>query len=290
MAQGELHLLFPQWQGSGARGAEQLYHGAWQLHGLLSELEFAGVAVDPERRSPQEEGVLARSDLLSHLRQAQTLIGGAQPERILTLGGDCSVDAAPAAYLATQHRDKLAVVWLDAHADLNTPESSPSGAFHGMVLRTLLGEGDAEVLALLPGRLEPDQVFLAGVRRFDPPELAYFEEMRVRHVSVQDLETHPERLIDMMAARGFEQLHLHLDLDVLDPEVFGAVAYPEPNGLTLQGLARLLQALSAAFEVVGFTLTEYLPQQDEPEAEARLLRELLKHVPLLEPGVTKGQV
>lgn len=282
MAQETLSLLFPQWQGSGAARPERLTEGAWQLQALLGEREFVGVPVDPEGQSPSEGGVRHRTRLLEHLRRAQAELRQREPQRVFTVGGDCSVDAAPVAYLRSRYGDELAVVWLDAHADLNTPDSSPSQALHGMVLRLLLGEGDPELRAALTVALEPDQVFLAGVRQFDPPELAYFEEQRLRHASVGDLEAHPERLIDLVAARGFGKLHLHLDLDVLDPEHFAALGCPAPGGLTLQGLSRLLQALSSAFEVVGLTICEYAPSGDEGlEAERRQLRELLRHLPNL---------
>lgn len=279
MAQETLSLLFPQWQGSGAERPERLTEGAWQLQALLGERAFVGVPVDPEGESPTEGGVRQRARLLEHLQRAQAELRQREPRRVLTVGGDCSVDAAPISYLQSRYGDELAIVWLDAHADLNTPGSSPSQALHGMVLRLLLGEGDPEFLAALGAALEPQQVFLAGVRTFDPPELAYFEEQRLRHVSIGDLETHPERLIDLIAARGFGKLHLHLDLDVLDPEALAALGYPTPGGLTLQGLSRLLQALGGAFEVVGLTLCEYAPSADG--GERHKLEELLRHLPRL---------
>ncbi len=282
MAPKTLFLLFPQWQGSGASQPQRLFEGCWQLQALLAERSFIGVPVDPEAQSETEAGVLRRAELLQHLSIAQAKLDGAQPERVFTLGGDCSVDAAPVRYLNERYEGRLAILWLDAHADLNTPGSSPSKAFHGMVLRALLGEGDPEIVQRMGGRpLEPSQVFLGGVRQFDPPELAYAGESRLRLFNVPDLEDHPERLIDTVAARGFEKLHIHLDLDVLAPEVFSSVGYPAPGGMTIEGLTRLLQALKGAFEVAGFTLTEYMPGEEGSEQALDLLEDLLRHVPLV---------
>jgi len=262
MADTPFYLLFPQWQGSGAANARQLYEGAWQIQGRLTDLDFAGIAVDAEVKEGTEAGIVARADILQHARRAHALLAEATPERVVTIGGDCGVDLVPASYLASRYGDDLAVVWLDAHADLNTPASSPSGTFHGMVLRSLLGEGDAEVLEQAFTPVEPYQVFLAGVRTFDPPEFACFEEKRLSLFKPEDL-THPERLTEQIAARGFTKLHVHLDLDVLEPALFLSTGYPTPQGVTPEALTELLRALQETFELVGFTLTEFAPERAE---------------------------
>ena len=256
------YLLFPQWQGSGAANARQLYEGAWQLQGKLAELDFAGIPVDAETRGETEAGIGARSDILQHARRAHILLAEAAPERVVTIGGDCGVDLVPASYLASRYGDELALVWLDAHADLNTPTSSPSGTFHGMVLRALLGEGDTELLEQTFTPLEPYQVFLAGVRTFDPPEFACFEEKRLSLFKPDDL-SHPGRLIEQIAARGFTKLHIHLDLDVLEPTRFPSTGYPTPHGVMPETLSELLRALQESLELVGFTLTEFAPERPE---------------------------
>ncbi|WTL10231.1 arginase family protein [Kribbella sp. NBC_01505] len=82
----------------------------------------------------------------------------------VTVGGDCGVDLAPIAAARERYGDELTVLWLDAHPDVNRPETLPSGSFHGMVLATLLGDGAS---ALVPeDRLVPGQVVLAGVRAY----------------------------------------------------------------------------------------------------------------------------
>ena len=92
---------------------------------------------------------------------------------VVTVGGTCGVEAAPVAYLNEQYDGDLAIVWFDAHGDLNAPATSPSGHFHGMVLRTLLGEGPHEYVGELRRPLRPAQLFLAGTRDLDPEESAY---------------------------------------------------------------------------------------------------------------------
>lgn len=284
-----LYLIYPQWQGSGNPDAPRLYDGAWYIQDKLAQQHnFLGIAVHPEDSSPAKARVNAHATLLTHLNAAKVLLQDHAPEKLVTIGGDCGVDAYPLAYLSAQHGDDMAVLWLDAHADLNTPASSPSGAFHGMVLRTLLGDGDPDMLALLPTTLQTDQVFLAGVRAFDPPELAYAQEQRIKLFSSNDLLGHPEYLIETLQARGFSKLHIHLDLDVLDPTEFNATGFPTPHGVTTNALLTLLTQLESAFTVVGVTLTEFLPHADltaltgTPALE--VLERVLAGLPLVHAG------
>ena len=149
-----------------------------------------------------QRGIRGRAQLLQQLETATAILEQTQPEHLFTIGGDCGVDLAPASYLNAQH-DSLALVWLDAHADLNTPASSPSGAFHRMILRTLLGEGDPDFLAQAFSMFSPEQVFLAGARDFDPPERAFARGLE--HLSVNDLEHQPIVLAEQIKARRLRQ-------------------------------------------------------------------------------------
>ena len=267
-----LRLFFPQWQGSGSERAKELLTGVMSLKSLLpssmTELETEDVNTETANN------ILHYADIVLNLEEALHIIQEANPKRLVTIGGDCGVDAAPITYL---YKD-LAVVWIDAHADLNTPESSPSKSFHGMVLRAILGEGDTVILEKLPSRVFPDAVFLAGVREFDPPELSYFEENRLKLFGIKDLETNQDALVEVIQARGFKNIHIHLDLDVLDPSEFASTCYPTPNGLSVPGLLKLLKLLQKDLNVVGFTLTEFAPAND---TDIETLKRILEAAPLL---------
>jgi arginase len=276
-----LRLLFPQWQGSGHARAKDLYEGAKSLKAYLPS-NIPEVSVE-QVETGTANNIIRYADIVLNLEEALSVIQNANPSKLVTVGGDCGVDAAPITYLNSRY-ENLAVVWIDAHADLNTPQSSPSKVFHGMVLRTILGEGDAVILEKLPSRLFPEQVFLAGVREFDPPEFTYFEENRLKLFGIKDLETNQDALVEVMQARGFKNLHLHLDLDVLDPSEFASTCYPTPNGLSVAGLLKLLQVLGGHFNVVGFTLTEFAPVNDidsVPNRDRESLKQILETALLL---------
>jgi arginase family enzyme/very-short-patch-repair endonuclease len=241
-----------QWRGSGSPTARRLEAGAAELAALIPadrRIRFA------------DQGLPGN---LAALR-AETF-----DEHTVTVGGDCGVEVAPIEAALAVHGDGLVVVWFDAHGDLNTPESSPSGAFHGMVLRTLLGEGPAE---LAPRRtLRPAQVVLAGVRALDPAEKAYAEENKITQVEPAALASLPA-VVTAMLPRA---VYVHIDLDVLDPTRFASVGTPEPGGVTPEDLVTAVRALTDRFPVAGLSITEYEPgRPGDPEVLATLVRALL---------------
>jgi arginase len=152
------------------------------------------------------------------------------PERPVVLGGCCCAHVGAVEGLAARH-GRLAVVWLDAHGDLNTPETSPSGNAWGMPLRHALEEGS----------VAPADVALVGARDLDPPEQAYVAE----HGIDDDLER---------ALAGTEAVYVALDVDVLEP---GSVAcfMPAPGGLQPAEVEAVLIDVAVRSRVAGLGLT-----------------------------------
>ncbi len=273
-----LNLHFPQWQGSSLEDAVRLYYGSAELYKLLNHLPFESIAVDTDSKDDTVKGINHFSSIVRQAEQVSALLHYHQPQRVFTLGGDCGVDFLPISYLNERYGKTFAVVWLDAHADLHTPNSSPSGAFHGMVLRHILGQGSEALRKLAARPLYTDQVYLAGVRHFDAPELAYYEENRIKLFRVSDLEERPEVLTEVLEVRGYKHLHIHLDLDVLEPSEFRSVGFPVAGGLKLAAAVNLLTVLKSFFEVVGVSVTEYMPTA---ETDKQVLSTLLLSNPLV---------
>ncbi|MBA2895535.1 arginase family protein [Nonomuraea soli] len=230
-----MHVLeVPQWQGSGAPTARRLAEGAALLAGMVPYGTRLRVPVDEES---SVDGIAA---------SVRSML---PPGPVLTVGGDCSVDLVPVARAVSQYGARLKVFWFDAHGDLNTPESSPSGAFHGMVLRTLTGTGPA---SLVPDTLlDPERIVLAGVRDLDPGEQAYVASSGITHLrDTSGLES---------ALAPGDVAYIHIDLDVLDPGVFSSVGTPAPGGLQPGELLDAVAAIASVAEVVGMAITEYEP-------------------------------
>jgi arginase len=240
----------PQRQGAVGPRAAELPEGCLALAELAGHVLGRPVHHVRQTRSLSEvdRGIASRAALTGPNRAAQLAALEAPGGPVLTIGGDCGVELVPIGVARFRYGPGLGVVWFDAHADLNTASTSPSGAFHGMVLRSLFGEGDPEFAA--DPALSPGQVALPGTRVFDPEERAA--------VSRGLVVTSVEALVRV------EKLYVHVDLDVLDPSEFAGLNHPEPDGWTIPQLVSSLDAL-AAYDVVGAGITECVGTSREVE-------------------------
>ncbi|MHA7303900.1 arginase family protein [Arthrobacter sp. TMN-49] len=263
----DLQLVVPLWQGSGdpgiAEGASRLAemlapstkrHVADPALGTLDEPYNGGDNSLVENLNAVEAHMVAAADLLQDLG----------PRSLVTLGGDCTVEVASVSYLPSIHPE-LRVVWIDARADLNTPESSPSGHAHGMPLRTLFGDGHRR---LVPSTtLSPQRCALLGTRSIDPPEQAFVEAHGLPLLAPGQLQNEPgllEQLLDRWLPE-VAPLYVHLHLDVLDPKVWPAVAVPEPEGLDIPTLIAVLNSLREQGQLLGVGITEYVRGREHVE-------------------------
>jgi len=170
------------------------------------------------------------------------------PERPLVLGGCCCAHIGAVEGLATRY-GRLALVWLDAHGDLNTPESSPSGNLWGMPLRMLLDSG----------AVEAEDVLLLGTRNLDPPEREF--------IASTGLRTEPDQLA--AALDGPEGVYVALDADVLEPDGIRSFM-PEPGGFSLEETEELFRRIAKRAPVLGAGLSGLAAEPSNVEPLARL--------------------
>jgi arginase len=183
----------------------------------------------------------------------QTLVLATElPERPLVLGGCCCSHIGAVEALAARH-DRLGLVWLDAHGDLNTPESSPSGNEWGMPLRMILDSG----------AVNPTDVALVGARNLDPPEEAFIAESGVRLGA--------EAIAEIV--EGTRCLYVAFDGDVVAPGEL-AVFMPEPGGLSVDEVESIFRDVAEQGAVLGAGLTGLAPDERNVEALTRLCRAL----------------
>jgi arginase len=238
----------------------RLVDGADAIRGDLPSASTLVVDVPLEAGESQGSGVARLTSLqLVRDRQAQLLAG--LDGWAITIGGDCAVELAAVSHVADSR--EVALVWFDAHPDLHTPESSDSTAFHGMVARTLIGDGAP---GLIPARpIAPERLVLVGTRAYDDAEADYVTAAGIAVVGVG--EATPEALIDAIAATGATSVYLHIDLDVLDPGEIDGIGFPEPFGLAVGQLVALIRAVKARFELAGAGITEFAPASVERAAD-----------------------
>ena len=167
------------------------------------------------------------------LAEQNLLLACELPDRPIVLGGCCCSHVGAIEALSAGE-ECLAVVWLDAHGDLNTPQSSPSGNAWGMPLRMVIDDG----------AVQPRNVALVGARNLDPPEVEFIES-----AGVQTGEAPSTRALDSADA-----VYVALDCDSFDPAEL-AVFMPEPDGLRLGEVEELLRDLSSRVRVAGLGFT-----------------------------------
>jgi arginase family enzyme len=182
------------------------------------------------------------------------LSGGNAP---VLLAGDCSI-AVTTLSAALKNREDAKVLWLDAHGDYNTPETSGSGYLGGMCLAAACGVWDAG----LAEPIDPARVVLAGVRDLDSRERELLEESPATVIGAS-LET----LVYTQNALDRSPVFVHLDLDVIDPENFPTTPVPAPGGLAADKLYDLLEAVAGECEVIGVEVTAFDAPDDELERQ-----------------------
>lgn len=285
-----LRLIWPQWQGAGTSSVRQLapefpFDVARRGYAVGSAVLAAVLPVHdgPTAAVPVamddtglalRDGIEAKDVVVAQLGEALAVIREHDPERIVTLGGECAVSVAPFASLAARYGDDLAIVWVDSHPDLGTPDSDYPG-FHAMALGALTGHGDPDVLKLLPATVPADRVAVAGLHAWNEEEHGNLDAWGVHDFAPADLRTTSQPLLDWLAETGCSKVALHFDVDTIDSNEIVLGLGAEADGLTGAQARRVVADLSAAADVVGLTIAEFVPRQ------VMHLRQLLAGFPLL---------
>jgi arginase len=272
-----LNLFFPQWQGSAPDLAP--YYGAQELKQLyLGGIDFAGAGVSADPAGGLKHNIIAYDDIVKQLADVNALLEAKKPDTLFTVGAACDADITSIAYLnrhpLNQHSSgKFAVLWFDAHGDINSPESSATKLFYGMPIRFLLENHDKAINGILNTQMEPGQFFLLGVRALDEPEKEYIRNQNITCLDVQRIEQNIKIIQQELKAKGYGRIYIHVDLDVLDPKQFPHIAVPVGRGMRVETLYNILEGLAEEFTVIGLGLFEYTPSK---RADIDLLKMIIK--------------
>jgi arginase len=203
---------------------------------------------------------------------ATSIQGGRLP---LVLGGDHSLSVGSIRG-AARHRS-LGVIWLDAHGDFNTPETTPSGNIHGMPLAALCGLGDPRLTALwdeTPPVIDPKRVAVIGARDLDPGEKDNLREADVLVLSMEQIDrigivAALERAIERIS-RDVDGIYLSMDLDAIDPRFAPGVGTPVVGGLTYREAHLVCEVVAETGRLIGMDIVEVNPILDERNQTAKL--------------------
>jgi arginase len=192
----------------------------------------------------------------------------------LVLGGDHSVSLGSVAGTTTGRTS--GIVWIDAHGDFNTAESSPSGNIHGMVLAALAGRGDARLVdvARPGGKVDRRNIVLVGVRSLDSGERALLQSCDIKVFTMHDIDRIglPQVISEAIetAGNGVDGIHLSLDLDVVDPMQAPGVGTPVFGGLTFRETHLAMELIAESQRLGSMDVVEVNPILDTHNETARL--------------------
>ncbi len=271
--------------GAGRRGVD-MGPSALRLAGLAASLEKLGHTVFDHGnvQMPVAEAITSTNGLHYAETIAETcrqafleLREMPEGDFPIALGGDHSVSLGSVAGVA--QAGHTGVIWVDAHADLNTPQSSPSGNIHGMPLSHLLGNGDERLLEVWGGGaiLRPRDLVFIGLRSLDPFERAFVREHNIRAYTMKEID---KRGLAVVAEEATEylsdvpRLHVSFDADALDPTLAPGVGTPVPGGLSYREAHLLMELLADSGKVTSLDLVEVNPVLDVKNTTGRIMVEM----------------
>ncbi|ART93300.1 arginase [Zymomonas mobilis] len=281
-----LRLIFPQWQG----GDNPPYYLGSQLLAWLSPDPKGAVEEVPVPKPTgeplqEENGIVGRSILIDQLSKARQLIEKHTPDSLVVLGGDCLVSLAPFSWLLEKYKDKLGILWIDSHPDVQTPKEYKNA--HAHVLGELMGNGDSDFTRTVKHPVSPQKIMIAGIHDPLPYEANFISEHKIQTCSPEQVRSGAQPVLDWIKNEKIEYLAIHIDLDVLDPHNFRSVLFAKPGRgqhdfgdvaegkLNIPDVVKLANQTASISKAVGLTIAEHLPW------DALNLKNMLEELPLI---------
>ena len=275
--------------GAGRRGVD-MGPSAIRIAGLKDEVQGLGrkirevgtvTASAPELATEGETSAKYLDEVTDVCMRTRDRVGEAleQDAFPLILGGDHSISIGSVAGVARHYRERgkdIGLIWLDAHADMNTPETTPSGNIHGMSLAVLLGNGAPELTALTGGgpAVSAEHVSILGARSIDVTEAPFVRESGIRVFTMTEIDergfsTCLNEALER-ATSGTAGFHLSFDLDGIDPQVAPGVGTPVRGGLTYREAHLTCEKSARSGDLLSMDMVELNPVLDFESRTAHL--------------------
>jgi len=262
------------------------------LNGRLAELgyEVEDLGNVPVVQPESQGEVDSRAKYLPQIVETCTQVAGMVERALdagkfpLVLGGDHSIavgTVSGASEFFRRRGQRLGLIWIDAHTDMNTPESSPSGNVHGMPLACCIGEGPRELTEIFGSspKVDPANVALIGIRSVDGTERDIVQRSGVHAFTMREIDERGMRAVIEEAIRiagdGMAGFHVSLDMDAVDPREAPGVGTPVQGGITYREAHLAMEMLGDTGRVVSMEVVEVNPVIDEANRTAILAVELV---------------
>lgn len=262
-----IRLLYPDYVSG---GLDTYYFGANLLQYILPKnpkqpIIKVDVLPPDSREKLIMNGIYAEDEVLAGIQDAQKKISAEEPDRIITIGGNCMVSLAPFDYLHGKY-ENVGIIWIDAHPDVSTVNDGYPNA-HAMVLGSLMGQGAKQIVSQMRNpKFKPDEILYIGLQPLHDYQEAFLKNMGVDY-KVQDQAFVTDEEIKTFMTH-FDHILVHFDIDVLDEHLFHSTYFANPElvgdgagggKMTMEKLSKVLYLITENSDVVGFTVAEYLP-------------------------------
>lgn len=284
-----IRLIYPQWQGGNItrlipdlppNDASQGYLlGAHLLNFLAPKTknQTITIPISEDTNRIEENGIIDYEPILKQTKEALNIIKELNPDKILTLGGECSVSVVPFTYLTEKYNDDIAMIWIDAHPDITLPEDKTYNGYHAMAVTAIMGKGDKDIISTLPAQITPDKILFVGLRDWEREEIKQRQkEYNIKHLTPDEVSENSSKILEWIKNTGVKRVVIHFDMDVLEPnEIIPAVGVV-PDGMKINEVIRVINDISKEYDIAGLTVAEPMPRI------AIKLRNMLKQLPLMD--------
>ena len=240
----------------------------------------------PQSRDPGNPGARYLAEIAEACTEVAALVEhDHQPgDGLIFLGGDHSAAIGSVGGVVRWHRSrgkKVGLIWVDAHTDMNTPETSPSGNIHGMPVACLLGRGPKELVEIAGSEpaFDPSKVVLIAIRSIDPTEKAFVRESGVTVLTMRDIDEMGARGVMRkaieIATDGTDGFHFSFDMDGVDSQVAPGVGTPVRGGLTYREAHLVAEMAYDSGAMLAMDMMEVDPVRDVRNKTAQLGSELI---------------
>lgn len=266
-----VRLIYPQWQGGNIvrimpelepdDASKGYILGSYLLEFLApkTQSQTIRVPVSEDIKREEENGILGYKPILDQTKEALKLLNEANPDKIITLGGECSVSVVPFTYLAAKYENDITMIWIDAHPDITLPEDKTYNGYHAMAAAAIMGKGDNGIISELPGKINTDKILFVGLRDWERQQIKNRqEEYGIKHLAPQEADS--SKILDWIKSTGVKHVVIHFDLDVLDPEEIIPAVGIVPNGMKIEQVTKIINDISKEYDVSGLTIAEPMPR------------------------------
>lgn len=271
----------------GSEDAAQAFQNSTELNKLKKRgVDAQWLKTISEKSNDSKLNIITNANL-ALAKTTQQLVK--ENKRFCIIGGDhsCAIGTWSGAVTALPDTSELGLIWIDAHMDGHTPETSPTGNIHGMPVATLLGYGHKQLTELLSqqAKIKPRNICLIGIRSYEAGEEKLLNDLGVKIFFNTDVEALGIDNVMQQALAHISQTATHIgisiDLDGLDPNDAPGVGTPVEKGIDGQEFCTSLAVLKQQKNVIGYEIVEYNPHLDSEQKTAKIISDIiyaLEHV------------